>query len=417
MINKNYAAFIWHAALLAVTATFIEINTVLPAMIIRVGGNELHIGIMSAIMIGIPLIAQLSFAGYLHGRRRKKPFLILGINLRILALIGMSLTVMNIGRFSLAVGLGLIYIELLLFTFSGAFAGLAYIDILGKSFTPSVRRSLVVNKQIISGIGILVSALIVRSVLKTIGFPDNYVVLYTAAAAALLVASAGFYALREPLNGTQQAGITYWSTLKSIPERIRNDNNLRNYIVVANLLGVAVVLLPFYVAFAQERYLLDSSLVGNLLLVQIAGIVISGFLWKRVSRKLGFKGLLFILASLGTVLPILALVFGTWLPVPFYLAVFLISGSAISAQKMSSEAVLVEITSDRDRVLYTGIIGTLNLTVALLPILIGALLPVTGYPILFILSALLPLSAVRFIRRMDCPIDRKGPVFSAVTSA
>ncbi|MDT8299230.1 MAG: hypothetical protein RQ801_13065, partial [Spirochaetaceae bacterium] len=113
MINKNYAAFIWHAALLAVTATFIEINTVLPAMIIRVGGNELHIGIMSAIMIGISLIAQLSFAGYLHGRRRKKPFLILGINLRILALIGMALTVMDIGRFSLAVGLGLIYIELL----------------------------------------------------------------------------------------------------------------------------------------------------------------------------------------------------------------------------------------------------------------------------------------------------------------
>jgi hypothetical protein len=252
MINKNYAAFIWHAALLAVTATFIEINTVLPAMIIRVGGSELHIGIMSAIMIGIPLIAQLSFAGYLHGRRRKKPFLILGINLRILALIAMALTVINIERFSLAAGLGLIYTELLLFTFSGAFAGLAYIDILGKSFEPSLRRSLVVNKQIISGVGILVSAVIVRSVLKRIGFPDNYAVLYTAAAAALLVASAGFYVIREPLNGTQEAGISYWSTLKSIPERIRNDSNLKNYIVVANLLGVSVVLLPFYVAFARN---------------------------------------------------------------------------------------------------------------------------------------------------------------------
>ncbi|MDT8299112.1 MAG: hypothetical protein RQ801_12465 [Spirochaetaceae bacterium] len=263
------------------------------------------------------------------------------------------------------------------------------------------------NKQIISGVGSLVSALIVRSVLKKVGFPDNYAVLYTAA--ALLSASAGFYVIREPLNGTQEAGISYWSTLKSIPERIKNDNNLRNYIVVANLLGLAVVLLPFYVAYAQERYLLDSSLVENLLLVQIAGIVISGFLWKRVSRKLGFKGLMFILASLGTALPIPALIFGTWLPVPAYLAVFLISGSAISAQKMSSEAVLVKITSDRDRVLYTGNIGTLNLTVALFPM--------TGYLILFILSALLPLSAVRFIRRMDCPIDRKGPVFSADSSA
>jgi hypothetical protein len=371
MINKNYAAFIWHAALLAVTATFIEINTVLPAMIIRVGGSELHIGIMSAIMIGIPLIAQLSFAGYLHGRRRKKPFLILGINLRILALIAMALTVINIERFSLAAGLGLIYTELLLFTFSGAFAGLAYIDILGKSFEPSLRRSLVVNKQIISGVGILVSAVIVRSVLKRIGFPDNYAVLYTAAAAALLVASAGFYVIREPLNGTQEAGISYWSTLKSIPERIRNDSNLKKLHrcrqpsgsvrrSAAFLRGIRPGTVPAgFIPCGKPPAGADCRDRDFRIPVEAS------------FTEIGIQGLLFILASLGTILPILALIFGTWLPVPFYLAVFLISGSAISAQKMSSEAVLVEITSDTDRVLYTGIIGTLNLTVALLPILIG----------------------------------------------
>ena len=54
--NMNYMAFLWHAALLAITATFIEINTVLPAMIIQIGGNEFHIGIMTSIMIGVPMM-------------------------------------------------------------------------------------------------------------------------------------------------------------------------------------------------------------------------------------------------------------------------------------------------------------------------------------------------------------------------
>ena len=37
-------------------------------------------------MIGLPLVAQLLFAGFLHTRPRKKPYLLLGINLRVLAL-------------------------------------------------------------------------------------------------------------------------------------------------------------------------------------------------------------------------------------------------------------------------------------------------------------------------------------------
>ena len=40
----------------------------------------------SRIMIGTPILGQLLFAGYLHLKPRKKGFLLLGINLRILAL-------------------------------------------------------------------------------------------------------------------------------------------------------------------------------------------------------------------------------------------------------------------------------------------------------------------------------------------
>ena len=75
----NYRAFLWHAALLAVTTTFTDINTVLPSLFLKLGGGELHLGILTGIMVGVPLAGQLLFAGWLHGRPRKKPYLLLAL--------------------------------------------------------------------------------------------------------------------------------------------------------------------------------------------------------------------------------------------------------------------------------------------------------------------------------------------------
>ncbi|MCK5734934.1 MAG: MFS transporter [Spirochaetaceae bacterium] len=409
MIKKqklNYFAFIWHAILLSITATFTEVNTILPAMIIKVGGNEFHIGILTSIMIGIPLIAQLLFASFLHARPKKKTYLIIGINLRVIALGLISITILSISRFTLTQALLLIYGELLLFTVSGSFAGVSYIDIIGKSFTPDVRRSLFLNKQVISSSGILVSALITREILKRIGYPENYFTLFIAATIALFIATAGFYMLKETIETGDSTQPTLLTTLKSIPERIKSDSNLKYYIIVANLLGVSLVLLPFYVSFAKAQYSLSSKLLGNLLLIQIGGMILSSFLWKILVRKHGFKGILYILSVLSAILPLLAFLFGTFLPVSAYLTVFFLSGMVLSAQRVTAEAVLVEISSNEDRTLYSGILGTFNLTVAILPFIAGILISRFGYVPLFAIAVISPAIGNRFISKLNCPIDK-----------
>ncbi len=416
----NYFAFLWHAILLSITATFTEVNTVLPAMIIKVGGNEFHIGILTSIMVGIPLVAQLLFAGFLHSRPKKKPYLILGINLRVIALGLISLTILSISRFTLTQALLLIYGELLLFTVSGAFAGVSYIDIIGKSFTPDVRRSLFLNKQVISSSGILISALITREILKRMGYPENYFTLFITATIALFIASAGFYMLKEPApsqSATAASQPSLLTTLKSIPERIKADSNLRYYIIVANLMGVGLVLLPFYVSFAKSRYSLEPKLIGNLLLIQIGGMILSSFLWKILVRKRGFKGILYILSILSAILPFLAFIFGTYLPVSAYLTVFFLSGMVLSAQKVTAEAVLVEISSNEDRALYSGILGTFNLTVALLPFIAGILISRFGYVPLFIIAAAAPVIGNRFISKLKCPVDIDNKQFKKQSSS
>ena len=80
-------------------------------------------------------------------------------------------------------------------------------------------------------------------------------------------------------------------------------------------------------------------------------------------------------------------------------------GASISAYKISGESILIEISNENNRPLYTGIYGTFNLIMALFPLIIGLLLAGLGFRLIFIFSSLLTISALFFLKKMECPID------------
>jgi hypothetical protein len=50
--KKNFHAFLWHASFLAIAKNFMDVDTVIPAMLLNAGGTQVHVGILTAIMIG-----------------------------------------------------------------------------------------------------------------------------------------------------------------------------------------------------------------------------------------------------------------------------------------------------------------------------------------------------------------------------
>lgn len=398
----NYRAFLWHAVFLSITITFTEVNTVIPAMILQTGGNELHVGFAGAIMVGVPLLAQLNFTGLLNGRRRKKPYLLTAINIRVVTLAAIAFTMVRVRSMTSAQALLIIYLELLLFTVSGAFAGVSYVDLIGKSFSRELRRRFFTRKQIVSSVGILLSALIARQVLSSFAYPDSYAVLFGAASAVLFAATGGFWMVREEAS-TGSGGPGYLKTLASIPSVLRSDGNLRTYLFYLNSAGFHTALLPFYVAFAKQRYHLDPSLAGNLLFFQIAGMVAASLVWPLVVKRGGFKAVLRTMSVISLLLPPAALAAGYFLPLPVYLALFLFTGAAVSARTVSQDAVTVELSGEDNRVLYTGIIGTLNLSLALFPIVLGSLIALSGYRAVFLGVAVMAAVSLLFLRGLSCP--------------
>jgi MFS family permease len=399
----------WHGFWLAASLTFTEFNTVLPSLILDAGGAEIHIGVLTAIMIGVPLLAQLGFAGYLHGRDRKKPYLMLGIHLRVLALAGAATTIGITRSADTAVVIGLLYVWMLLFSMSGAFAGISYTDITGRAVPSEQRRRFFVLKQTFAGVGVLGAALAGRTLLARFDYPTEYQLMFFAAAGALLVATVGFWTLREP-SGSEadptKSRPRYWQVMGSIPRMLKADRTLRLYILASNLVGLGITLVPFYVSLARTRIGLGSDQVGTLLLVQIVAMVASNALWSHVAKRRGFKGVIRWLILIAASGPPLALLLATGPFAPFFPLIFLLSGSAHSADHIAGDAVIIEISNEQNRALYSGVFGTLNLTRAAFPVASGALLAALGYEAVFMAVAVAALSALPLLRGMVCPVDR-----------
>ncbi len=400
--KRNFWAFVWHAVWLALAQTFADRNTVLPGLILLVGGTKTHLGILTAILIGLPVFSQLLFAAYLSQKKLKKKFLLLGIYLRVFAFGGVAWTLSLHSEFSSSTVILLVYVWMLLFTISGAFAGVSYTDVLGKSIKGDLRKNFLVVRQLLSSIGVLISALAVRQILQSFDYPKNYEIAFEFAFVLLFIASLGFIAIKEKPTQITGRDTSLLLLIKSIPSVIKKDKNLKSIVIISNLIGFSISLIPFYISLVKDKFHLDKSVIGNLLLLQIIGMIASNWFWSKIVKKKAFKGVLFFDIVLEGTIPLLAISLAYFGSSIYFPALFFLIGTALSAHKIAFEGVLLEISTDENRALYSGVFGALSLTIAIFPLLAGYLISSTGYVPVLAFSSIIVFSSLLFYKNLKC---------------
>ena len=388
VLQRNYYAFQWHAIFFALTVTFTEINTVLPSLVVKVGGGTVQIGLLTAIMVGTPIIGQLLFASFLHLQPRKRGFLLLGVGLRVAALAAVALILLAAERILPQTLIWLVFVLMFIFSLSGTFAGVSYTDILGKSLAVDQRSRFFVSRQVLTSIAFLISAPVARWILGSFEYPYNYAWMFGLAAGLLFIASFGFWALDEPEVQPARDAHSFLTVLRAVPQHLRDNPPLLRYILLVNLTGFGLTLMPFYIAYASQHYGLTGEQVGNYLMVQIAGMLLSSFIWGKLVKRFGFRGVVRGCILCGTLLPILVLTL-SGMALPVFLTVFFVMGAAISARKIAFEGLLIEITTNTNRALHKGIVGATSLTTALFPLVAGGLILWIGYIPVFLFVSLL----------------------------
>src|SRR6056297_510431 len=395
--RNNFRAFIWHASLLAIAKNFMDVDTVIPSMLIKAGGEAWHIGLLTTIMVGFSKFSQLLFAPIISGSTSKKPHLLTGINLRIFTLFAMA-AVFDLYMFmSSTMAIIMIFALVCIFSVSGAYANIAFTDILGKSVKEERRKQFFSLKQVISSLGMFGSAIAVSYVLKQNEWPDNYFWVFILAGGFLLLASLGFWRISEVISPNEKTKKYRFAHLWS---ELKRDRKLLFFLLSINVLGLGQGLMPFLLLFAGKNELAASGLVGNLLIAKTLGLIVSGLILYKRAKKFSYRSMLWFLWGLAVIYPAAAWIFSS--NVWFYYISFFMGGVFLTLYQIANSGVLLEISTTQNRALYTGIAGAGNILPVLFPLLGGSFIALIGFNAFFGLYTGIAALGVWFLHKMDC---------------
>jgi len=396
--NHNFYAFLWHAGFLALAQNFMDVDTIIPSMVIESGGKTFHVGLMTAIMMGGSSFTQFFFAPYLSNRAYKKKFLLAGINVRIFSLLALAFILVFLKENKSGAVLWLIFLFITLFAVGGAFANISYTDIFGKSVNENKRKTFFSSKQIIAGSVILISAFIAKKVLTLAEHPVNFAYMFFIGAAFLLIASGGYWKIKESVPSILQINgfKDYFKTLKS---ELAKNRKLIYFLGFINTQGIIISFLPFVVLYANGIFSTQSSDTGNFLLFKVIGIVSVSLAVFFVAGKIKYNLLLYFNVVLSVTMIIITMFVEDQHIIKY---IFVFGGVAYSLYSITMNGLLLEVSGRENRALYTGFTGAGYILPAVFPLAGGWIIDTAGYPTFFILVILIELTSIFFIRKINC---------------
>ncbi len=375
-----------------------DVDTIIPAMLIESGGGAVHVGIMTAILLGGSSITQLFFAPYISNKSYKKKYLLIGINSRIFSLLGLGLILFYLRAQHSVNVIWIIFVLITIFSLGGAFANISYTDILGKSVLEEKRKSFLSFKQIIAGIVVLFSAFLARKVLSSSNFPLNYAYTFMIGSFALLVASLGFWNLKETESSALKIS-GFKKFIQVLKSELKNNPKLIYFLGFINTQGVVVSFLPFLMLYAKEIFQTQSNDTAIFLVFKVVGIVLVSFFILLSANKIKYKWLLY-----GNVLLSLSMAIGTILindaiQIKY---IFILGGIVYSIFSITMNGVLLEVSGKENRAIYTGFVGAGNIIPAILPLAAGYLIRNFGFQYFFLLYIAIIFFSVFFIYKLNC---------------
>ena len=129
-------------------------------------------------------------------------------------------------------------------------------------------------------------------------------------------------------------------------------------------------------------------------------MIVSTLIYRFVSKGQSYKGILAVFTIAGAMLPVLALLFHD--NKTLYFSLFFLSGVVLAARQISLPGILLEISTDENRAIYTGLSGLGSIGVIAYPVFAGIIIQSFGYKVIFILTSVLILSSFYFSHKVSC---------------
>jgi MFS family permease len=392
--RRNFIVNIVEGALFIAGATFMSVQTVLPALVFRLGGSNLAVGALSVMAWGGLFLPQVFAARHVETLAWKKPWTIrLGLAARII--VGfMSLVLFILADTHRDLTLVLL---LSLYALTQVLLGLTtpgWVDLVAK-VTPVTRRGRLAGfrTSLAGGMGFACSFFLIW-LLDSYVFPLNYAMAFGSAfllqGISLLVQMRLVEANPSPVS-ERKSLVEFF---REIADVLRSQANFRNFIVSMVFLVLATISIPFFTVRALDTLGGNALVVGEFTAVMVAAQVISAPLVGYVADRSGNR----ITLMLSALMLLFASLWATMAPsLEWYYPVFALLGVNIGSEVMCRYNIAIEFAPEKRRAAYLGMVNALLAPCYAIGIVGGVLSDQFGHSFVFLVGAVFSVAGILYL--------------------
>jgi MFS family permease len=273
------------------SGAFVSAQTVIPALVTRMGGTNVDVGLVGVLSYLGLFIPQLFAARHVETLPWKKPWSIrYGTAQRIVVLL-MGLLVLLFGGLQTRIVLwGFLFLFLLNFLIGGV-ATPGWFDLFAKLTSAKKRGRLVGLRNSLGGAGAFVCGFILTWLLATFVFPVNYAIGFFI---AFVLQMSSVYIQKLLIESEPSPVVAVRPLvpyLRELPSVLRSNPDFGRFLFASIFLIIAMVPSLFFTVYVLADFHADDSIVGQytlaMMAIQVVGAFAIGWVTDRYGNKIG----------------------------------------------------------------------------------------------------------------------------------
>jgi MFS family permease len=386
--SRNKAINIVDGALYITSSGLISAQTLLPALVARLGGSNVEVGAVGVITYLGVFLPQIFAARIVETQQWKKPWAIwMGTVQRMfILLIGIHILLFGTRGTSLV-----LWVFLGLFTLNQVTAGIAtpgWFDLFAKLIPMKKRGRLLGIRNAVGGLGALLAGMLLMWILGTFEYPWSYGIAFILAFGLQMgsIILQGKLVETEPSKTSERKPIL--SFLLGAQRVPRENPEFRRFLIASAFLVAATMPMAFFTVHALKDFHANEALVGAFTLALVGIQAVSSLVLGYVTDRYGNK-LALIYAS--TAMACASLVAVVAPSAGWFIIVYLLLGINVGAEAMARYNLSIEYGIPEKRSTYIGLMNTLLAPFYLVGLLGGIISDYFGYPVVYLVGTLFSL--------------------------
>jgi len=395
-MNKklNHYKNVSHGFFVSIATTIAEAHTILPLIITYFGGGAILVGLFSSLLRGGAIVVQLYAAFHAQAYPHMQKYIRRVFLSRFLSWFFIGVAIIIFGEDNPNLTLFFIGLGLFIFSFSAGFGAIYFKEIIAKVFTKDFRGKSMATRQFFAAFGSLLSGASAGYIINTFDAPFSFGMLFIVSSFLMGIGFWAFGTIDEPIKvKTSKKENSFKKFLKNSFILLQNDKKLQIQISTFLLTYSYLLSLPFIIIDASSKIDITGTAIASIITAQMIGAMISNIIWGKLS-SIGQNTLVAKVTIMLYSFIILMALFSTNLYT--YMFMFFLVGAAADGFRLSSTNLIINISPEDKRPVYTAIQSNIISIGIFFPVLGGIILSFTSYNFLYMLTIFLLIIAYIF---------------------